>query len=78
MIGELNTGILIADVFEERKLVVWRSCVLCKTTGPLMGNDAFNAVHNAVLEEVAKMAAQCEWIRETAEPAPQCLQTNII
>lgn len=73
---ELNTGILIADAFAERKLDCMAvPCVLCKNHGPFTwGTDAFNAVHNAVvLEEVAKMAARCEQINPQVEPAPQCL-----
>ena len=57
---ERNTGVLIADLFEERKLdPVAVPCVLCKNHGPFTwGKDAAEAVHNAVvLEEVAKMAA---------------------
>ena len=74
---EKNTGILIADEFEARKLDYEATpAVLCKNHGPFTwGTDAHNAVHNAVvLEEVAKMAAQCEWINPQNQPAPQELQ----
>lgn len=74
---EKNTGILIADLFEERDIDYEAvPCVLCKNHGPFTwGKDAHNAVHNAVvLEEVAKMAARCEWLQPGNEPAPQSLQ----
>lgn len=74
---ERNTGILIADLFEEKQLDYMAvPCVLCKNHGPFAwGTDAGNAVHNAVvLEEVAKMAAMCEWINPEVKPAPQELQ----
>ena len=50
--------------------------VLCKNHGPFTwGKDAHEAVHNAVvLEEVAKMAARCEWINPRVMPAPRSLQ----
>ena len=49
---------------------------LCKNHGPFVwGKDVMEAVHNAiVLEEVAKMAARCEWIAPGVRPAPQELQ----
>ena len=68
---------LIADLFEERKLDPMAvPCVLCKNHGPFTwGKDAHEAVHNAVvLEEVAKMAARCEMINPDVKEAPQCLQ----
>ena len=74
---EWNTGVLIADLFEERKLDPMAvPCVLCKNHGPFTwGKDAHEAVHNAVvLEEVAKMAARCEMINPDVKEAPQCLQ----
>lgn len=74
---EANTGVLIADLFEQRNLdYLAVPCVLCKNHGPFTwGKDAYNAVHNAVvLEEVAKMAARCEWLNPANEPAPQALQ----
>ena len=74
---EYNTGVLIADLFDGKKL----DCmavpgVLCKNHGPFTwGTDPHNAVHNAVvLEEVARMAAMSEWLNPQIEPAPQCLQ----
>lgn len=74
---EYNTGVLIADLFDKKGLEPKAMpCVLCKNHGPFAwGKDAFDAVHNAVvLEEVAKMAAQCEWINNNVKPAPQYLQ----
>ncbi len=74
---ERNTGVVIADYFEENKIdYVSMPAVLCKNHGPFTwGKDAREAVHNAVvLEEVAKMAAQCEWLNPSNKPAPQILQ----
>ena len=74
---ELNTGVLIADEFEARKKdYIAVPAVLCKNHGPFTwGKDANEAVHNAVvLEEVAKMAARCEWLNPANKPAPQELQ----
>ena len=74
---EWNTGVLIADLFEERKLDPnAEPSVLCKNHGPFTwGKDAHEAVHNAVvLEEVAKMAANCEMINPKVAPAPVELQ----
>jgi len=74
---EYNTGVLIADLFDKKGLEPKAMpCVLCKNHGPFAwGKDAFDAVHNAVvLEEVAKMAAQCEWINNNVKPAPHYLQ----
>lgn len=74
---EYNTGVLIADLFDKRKLDTKAvPCVLCKNHGPFAwGKNAGDAVHNAVvLEEVAKMAAQCEWINKKVKPAPHYLQ----
>lgn len=74
---EKNTGVLIADEFEIRELDYTATpAVLCKNHGPFTwGKDAHEAVHNAVvLEEVAKMAAQCEWINPDNKPAPKELQ----
>ena len=71
---ELNTGVLIADEFEARKKdYIAVPAVLCKNHGPFTwGKDANEAVHNAVvLEEVAKMAARCEWLNPANKPAPQ-------
>lgn len=74
---EYNTGVLIADLFEKKKIDPKAvPCVLCKNHGPFAwGKSAKDAVHNAVvLEEVAKMAAQCEWINAEVKPAPRYLQ----
>ena len=71
---EWNTGVLIADLFEERKLDPMAvPCVLCKNHGPFTwGKDAAEAVyHAAVLEEVAKMAVLTLTIDPGAQPAPQ-------
>lgn len=76
---EYNTGVLIADLFEKRNIDPKAvPCVLCKNHGPFAwGKDAVNAVHNAVvLEEVAKMAAQCEWINNEVREAPKYLQNK--
>ena len=74
---EKYTGILIADHFAQQNLdYEAMPAVLCKNHGPFTGGkDAHEAVHNAVvLEEVAKMAARCEWINPQNQPAPQELQ----
>ena len=74
---EKNTGVLIADDFEEKnKDYIAVPGVLCKNHGVFTwGKDAHEAVHNAVVvEEVAKMAARCEMINPTNQPAPQELQ----
>ena len=74
---ERNTGVLIADEFEERgKDPAAVPAVLCKNHGVFTwGKDAHEAVHNAVVaEEVAKMAARCEMLNPQVEPAPQELQ----
>lgn len=74
---EKNTGILIADEFEQKGLDYEAvPAVLCKNHGPFAwGKDANEAVHHAVvLEEVAKMAARCELINPKNQPAPQELQ----
>lgn len=74
---ERNTGVLIADLFQEKKLDCMAvPCVLCKNHGPFAwGKDAAAAVHNAVvLEEVARMAARCEWLNPGVKAAPQELQ----
>ena len=72
---EKNTGILIAETFQERDYNAVPA-VLCKNHGPFTwGKDGMDAVHNAVvLEEVAKMAARCEMINSDIKPAPQELQ----
>lgn len=72
---EANTGLLIVRHFMDKDYMAVPAC-LCKNHGPFTwGKDGAEAVHNAVvLEEVAKMAAQCEWINPRVQPAPQCLQ----
>ena len=73
---EVNTGVLIADEFEAKNIdYIATPAVLCKNHGPFTwGKDAHEAVHNAVvLEEVAKMAANCEMINPQVAPAPQVL-----
>ena len=74
---EKNTGVLIADDFEEKNRdYIAVPGVLCKNHGVFTwGKDAHEAVHNAVVvEEVAKMAARCEMINPKNQPAPQELQ----
>lgn len=74
---EKNTGVIIADEFERRqKDCIAVPAVLCKNHGVFTwGKDAFEAVHNAVVtEEVAKMAARCEWLNPNVKSAPQELQ----
>lgn len=74
---EENTGIIIADEFAKRhKDCIAVPAALCKNHGVFTwGKDAFEAVHNAVVtEEVAKMAARCEWLNADVKPAPQELQ----
>lgn len=74
---EKNTGVLIADEFEQKGIDYEAvPAVLCKNHGPFAwGKDANEAVHHAVvLEEVAKMAARCELINPKNQPAPQELQ----
>lgn len=74
---ETNTGVLIADDFEQNhRDYVAVPGVLCKNHGVFTwGKDANEAVHNAVVvEEVAKMAARCEMINPDVKPAPQELQ----
>lgn len=74
---EKNTGVLIADEFEQKKRdYIATPAVLCKNHGPFTwGRSADEAVHNAVvLEEVAKMAARCEMINPDNQSAPQELQ----
>lgn len=72
---EKNTGLLIAEYFKDKEYMAMPAC-LCKNHGPFAwGRDALEAVHNAVvLEEVARMAAQCEMINPQVKPAPQELQ----
>lgn len=72
---EKNTGRLIVDHFKDKDYLAMPA-ILCKNHGPFAwGKDAMEAVHNAVvLEEVAKMAANCEQINQRIQPAPQELQ----
>ena len=74
---EKNTGVLIADDFEAKTrdyLAV--PGALCRNHGVFAwGEDAMEAVHNAVvMEEVSKMAARCEQLNPLVQPAPQELQ----
>ena len=74
---ERNTGVLIVNEFKRmEKDPVAVPGTLCKNHGPFAwGKDGHEAVHNAVvMEEVAKMAARCEWINPQVKPAPQELQ----
>lgn len=74
---ERNTGILIADEFQQRgKDYIAVPSVLCRNHGVFTwGKDAGEAVHNAVVtEEVAKMAAVSEMLNPKIEHAPQELQ----
>ena len=74
---EKNTGKLIVSEFRRMgKDVEAVPAVLCKNHGPFTwGNDAKEAVHNAVvLEECAKMAYRTEIINPQVQPAPQELQ----
>ncbi len=74
---EKNTGVVIADLFQERNLDCMAvPAVLCRNHGPFAwGKDADQAVYNAaVLEEVAKMAVLSRMINPDIEPAPQVLQ----
>ncbi len=72
---EMNTGLLIVEHFKDRDYIAMPA-VLCKNHGPFTwGKDVNEAVHNAVvLEEVAKMAANCEALNPMSLPAPQELQ----
>ena len=74
---EKNTGKLIVSEFRRMgKDVEAVPAVLCKNHGPFTwGNDAKEAVHNAVVpEECAKMAYRTEIINPQVQPAPQELQ----
>ncbi|HUM82406.1 MAG TPA: L-ribulose-5-phosphate 4-epimerase [Lachnospiraceae bacterium] len=74
---EKNTGLVIIETFEGRKLDPMAvPGVLCTNHGPFAwGKDAAQAVYNAVvLEEVAKMATRTEMINPDVRPAPQVLQ----
>ena len=70
---ELNTGKVIAETFNERKLdPVAVPGVICKSHGPFTwGKNAAQAVYHAVvLEELAKMALYTVSIDPNASPAP--------
>lgn len=70
---EKNTGLVIIETFEERKLnPMYTPGVLCVNHGPFTwGKDAAEAVHNAiVLEEVAKMAFHTEMINPKVKTVP--------
>lgn len=74
---EKNTGLVIIETFEVSKMnPLYTPGVLCNNHGPFTwGEDAFTAVHNAVvLEEVAKMAAKTEQINSRVIPAPDCIR----
>lgn len=72
---EKNTGKIIAEEFQDRDYQAMPA-VICKNHGPFTwGQDAFDALHNAVvLEEVAKMATQTEILNHHVEQAPKILQ----
>lgn len=75
---ETNTGVLIVEEFKKNGDYEAMPAVLCKNHGPFTwGKDGNEAVHNVVvLEEVAKMAANCEAINPNVKPAPQELQNK--
>ena len=71
---ELNTGKVIAETFNERKLdPLAVPGVICKSHGPFTwGKNAAQAVYHAVvLEELAKMAMYTVTIDSNSSPAPQ-------
>ena len=72
---EKNTGVIIAEHFKGIEVLAMPA-VLCRYHGPFTwGKNVQQAVHNAVvLEEVAKMAAQCEMLNPQVRPVPQELQ----
>ena len=72
---EKNTGILIAEMFQDKDYEAIPAA-LCKNHGPFTwGKDGNEAVHNAVvLEEVAKMAARTEILNPRVQEAPQELK----
>lgn len=74
---ESNTGHVIVEGFSEQDInYLSTPAVLCKNHGPFSwGRNAGEAVcHAAILEEIAKMAAICEWINPNITPALQDLQ----
>ena len=72
---EKNTGLCIVNLFKDKDYEAMPA-VLCKNHGPFTwGKDTKESVHNAVvLEEVAKMASQCEMVNPDVKPAPNALQ----
>lgn len=76
---EKNTGALIIETFENRKICPMHTpAVLCMNHGPFAwGKDAAEAVHNAVvLEEIAKMARNTELINPKVSVAPDCIKNK--
>ncbi|MBE5815664.1 MAG: L-ribulose-5-phosphate 4-epimerase [Clostridiales bacterium] len=74
---ERNTGKVIIETFEERKLnPVHVPAVICRNHGPFTwGKNAAQAVYHAVvLEEVSKMAMYTRQINAQVESAPQHVQ----
>lgn len=74
---ESNTGHVIVEGFSKQDInYLSTPAVLCKNHGPFSwGRNAGEAVyHAAILEEIAKMAAICEWINPNITPALQDLQ----
>ncbi len=72
---ERNTGLVIVETFVGKDPTHVPG-ILCANHGPFTwGKDAGQAVHNAVvLEEVARMAYQTEFLRRDVKPAPGELQ----
>ena len=69
--------IIIVDTFKERDInPVYIPGCICHSHGPFAwGNDAYTAVHNAVvMEEVAKMNLFTLSINPDAKRVPKCLQ----
>lgn len=72
---EKNTGLVIIETFKDRDPLHLPGILLVNHGPFTWGSDAAEAVHNAVvLEEVAKMAARTEQLRNQIQPAPQQLQ----
>lgn len=69
---EKNTGLAIAEYFSNHDYVSMPA-VLCKNHGPFTwGKDGLEAVHNAVvLEEISKMATDCESLNSSIFTMPQ-------
>lgn len=72
---EKNTGLVIIETFKGKDPMASPG-VLCTNHGPFAwGEDAHEAVHNAVvMEEVAKMAYRSEQLNPDIQAAPQVLQ----